>query len=148
MPSAKKSSVRKRPAKKSTDIERELERLTQLRGFRHGLHEFHAQMNGAEWLKKHNDQFEAKFLKENPLDRKTKELALIVACVCLKASVSQIQLHMHTAHKCGATPEEILALMYLLTGAAGSIIKIRGFEAWRATFRPDIPTLYRVVELR
>ena len=30
----------------------------------------------------------------------------------------------------------------------GNVAKLVGLEAWRATFRPDIPTIDRVVELR
>ena len=132
----------------STDLERELERITQLRGFRYGLHEFLAHVRGVEALKKHNDEVEAGYLKKSLLDRKTKELLLIVACVSLRDSVSHMQVHMHAAHKAGATPEEILAVLDLVGDWVGSLAKIGGLEAWRATFRPDIPTIDRIVELR
>ena len=58
----------------STDMERELERTTALRGFRYGLHDFVAQLSGPEALKKHNDNTEANYLKEGLIERKTKEL--------------------------------------------------------------------------
>ena len=132
----------------STEIERELERTTQLRGFRYCLHDFLAQVRGVEALKKLNDDMEASYLKKGLLDRKTKELLLIVACVTLKDQPSHIQIHMHAAHKAGATPEEILAVLDLVGDWIGSLAKIGGLEAWRATFRPDIPTINRVVELR
>ena len=132
----------------STDIEKELERTTQLRGFRYGLHDFEAQLLGAEHLRKHNDRTEANYLKKSLLDRKTKELAIIIACVAQRDLVSHIQLHMHAAQKAGATPEEILELLDLVGGWIGAVAKIGGLEAWRATFRPDIPTIDRVVELR
>ena len=54
---------------------------------------------------------------------------------------------MHAAHKAGATPEEIMEALKLGGGWVG-IRKAVGLEAWRATFRPDIPTIDRVVELR
>ena len=134
----------------STDKERELERTTQLRGFRYGLHDFVAEVHGVEALKKHNDAIEAEYLnyQENLLDRKTKELAIMVACVALKDTVAHLQVHMHAAHKAGASPEEILALLNLVGGWTGSLAKVRGLEAWRATFRPDLPPIDRVVELR
>ena len=47
-----------------------------------------------------------------------------------------------------ATPEEILALLNLVGNWIGSVAKMVGLEAWRATFRPDLPTIVRVVELR
>jgi alkylhydroperoxidase/carboxymuconolactone decarboxylase family protein YurZ len=132
----------------STDLERELERTTALRGFRYGLHDFVAQLSGAEALKRHNDNTEAHYLKEGLLDRKTKELLIVVACMARGDLVSHIQLHMHAAQKAGATPEEIMAVLDLVGGWIGNVAKIKGLEAWRATFRPDIPTIDRVVELR
>ncbi len=131
-----------------TDIEKELERTTQLRGFRYGLHDFVAHVRGAEALKKHNDRSEANYLKKGLLDRKTKELVIVAALVAAKDRVSHIQIHMHAARKAGATPEEILEVLDRVGGHCGNVAKIGGLEAWRATFRPDIPTIDRVVELR
>ena len=134
----------------STDIERELERTTRLRGFRYGLHDFVAHVRGVEALKKHNNDSEATYLKhkEELIDRKTKELLIVATCVALRDTVSHIRVHMHAAHKAGATPEEILAVLELVGRWIGSVAKVAGLEAWRATFRPDIPTIDRVVELR
>ena len=134
----------------STDIERELERTTQLRGFRYGLHDFVAHVEGVETLKKLNDSIEAEYLNYKPglIDRKTKELAIIVACVALKDTTAHLQVHMHAAHKAGASPEEILALLHLVGSWMGTLAKVGGLEAWRATFRPDLPPIDRVVELR
>ena len=132
----------------ATDIENELERTTRLRGFRYGLHDFIAQLWGAETLKKHNDNTESNYLKKGLLDRKAKEMAIVVACIAQKDLVSHLQLHMHAAHKAGASPEEILETIKLVGGWIGTVAKIGGLEAWRATFRPDIPSIDRVVELR
>ena len=104
-------------------------------------------MGGVEALKRHNGNTEANYLKEGLVDRKTKELLIIVACVASGDLVSHIQIHMHAAHKAGATPEEIMEVLNLVGGWIG-IRKAVGLEAWRATFRPDIPTIDRVVELR
>ena len=62
------------------DLDKELERTTALRGFRYGLHDFVGQLKGAEALKEHNDHTEANYLKPGLLDRKTKELLIVVAC--------------------------------------------------------------------
>ena len=131
----------------STDLDRELERTTALRGFRYGLHDFVGALGGAEALKRHNDNTEANYLKQGLVDRKTKELLIIVACVASGDLVSHIQIHMHAAHKAGASPEEVMEARNLVGGGVG-IRKAVGLEAWRATFRPDIPTIDRVVELR
>ena len=132
----------------ASDIDQELERTTQLRGFRYGLHDFVAHVRGVEALKKHNDRSEANYLKQGLLDRKTKELVIVAALVAAKDRVSHIQIHMHAALKAGATPEELLELLDRVGGHCGNVAKIGGLEAWRATFRPDIPTIDRVVELR
>lgn len=130
-----------------TDLEKELERTTALRGFRYGLHDFVAAVGGVAALKRHNDNTEANYLKQKLLDRKTKELLIIVACVASGDLVSHVQIHMHAARKAGATPEEIMEALNL-TGTWIGIRRAIGLEAWRATFRPDIPTIDRVVELR
>lgn len=131
----------------TTRKERELERVTRLRGFRYGLHDFLAELD-VNALKAVNDHVEATYLNESLLDRKTKELLIMVACVAQGDLVSHIQIHMHAAHKAGATPEEIMEALDLVGGWSGSVNKTKGLEAWRATFRPDIPTIDRVVELR
>src|SRR5947209_19627574 len=97
----------------ATDLERELERTTALRGFRYGLHDFVAAVGGVEALKRHNDNTQATYLKHGLLDRKTKELLIIAACVASGDLVSHIQIHMHAAQKAGATPEEIMEALKL-----------------------------------
>ena len=129
------------------ELERELERTTALRGFRYGLHDFVAAVGGPEALKRHNDNTQATYLKQGLIDRKTKELLIIVACVASGDLVSHIQIHMHAAQKAGATPEEIMEALNLVGSWIG-IRRVLGLEAWCATFRPDIPTIDRVVELK
>ncbi len=131
----------------TTPKEAELERVTQLRGFRYGLHDFYAEYD-LDALKAVNDHVEATYINTTTLDRKTKELALVVACVAQQDLVSHLQIHMHAAHQAGASPEEIMAVLDLIGGWIGNVAKINGLEAWRTTFRPDIPTIDRVVELR
>jgi alkylhydroperoxidase/carboxymuconolactone decarboxylase family protein YurZ len=131
----------------AVDLEQELKRTTALRGFRYGLHDFVAQLKGADALKKHNDAIEASYLNKSLIDRKTKELAIVATCVALKDSAAHLRCHMHAAINAGSTPDEILELIELIGGWAGSVARINGLEAWRAAFRPDIPTIDRVVEL-
>lgn len=130
-----------------SDKERELERVTRLRGFRYGLHDFLAELD-LDALKAVNDHVEAHYLNEGLLDRKTKELLIIVACMAEGDLVSHMQIHMHAARQAGASPEEIMEALNLVGDWVGNVSKIRALEAWRATFRPDIPTIDRVVELR
>ena len=88
------------------------------------------------------------YLKPGLLDRKTKELLIIVACVASGDLVSHIQIHMHAAQKAGATPEEIMEGPINFVGSWIGVRRLLGLEAWRATFRPDLPTIDRVVELK
>lgn len=129
------------------DIERELERTMQLKGFRHGIHDFLGYVQGAEALKKHNDHSGEHYLKQSLLDKKTKELLMIIGIVAGRGLISHIQIHMHAAHKAGASPEEILEALNLMRSNLGALTSMAGLEAWRATFRPDIPTIDRIVGL-
>ena len=47
----------------------------------------------------------------------------------------------------GATPEEIYQVIDSVGGWAGGAARQNGMEAWRLVFRPDLPTIERVVEL-
>jgi len=131
----------------STDKESELERVTRLRGFQFGLHDFLAELD-VDALKAVNDQVEANYLNQSLLDRKTKELLIVATCISQSDWISHIQIHMHAANKAGASPEEIMEAINLIGGWTDSVNRAKGLEAWRATFRPDIPTIDRVVELR
>ena len=131
----------------STDDSRSfLENAEQTRGYTLEMHRIMAEVD-REWAIKYNEFIQATYTGQRLLDRKTKELLIIVACVASGDMVSHIQIHMHAAHKAGATPEEIMEALNLVGGWIG-IRKVVGLEAWRATFRPDIPTIDRVVELR
>ena len=125
----------------------ELERTTRLRGFRYGVHALLAAWD-LHALKAVNDHVEADDVNESLVDRRTKEFLILVACVAQGDVVSHLQIHMHAAQKAGATLEEIMEVLDLVGGWTGSVHKAKGLEAWRATFRPDLPTIDRVVELR
>src|SRR5207245_1438357 len=45
----------------------------------------------------------------------------MVACVAQGDLVSHLQIHMHAAHKAGATPEEIMEVLDLVGGWTGSV---------------------------
>ena len=128
----------------TTEKDRLLEETTRIRGFRYGLHDFLAEID-IDALKAINEQV---YIKESLLDRKTKELLTMVACIAEKDVVPHLQIHMHAAAKAGATKEEIMEAINLVGSTLGGVAKCRGLEAWRATFRPDLPTIERVVELK
>ena len=98
-------------------------------------------MGGVEALKEHNDN--VSYDKPGLIDRKHQEL-LRIAIQCTDGHpIPLVQCHMHAAHKAGASPEEIMEVVKMVSGSG----RQRGFEAWRLTFRPDLPTIFRVVEL-
>lgn len=129
--------------------EAELERTTRLRGFRYGIHDFQAEVD-LPALKRRNDRVEREYThpETSHLDRKTKELLIIATNVAQGDLVSHLMIHFHAAHKAGATPEEMLEMLFFLQPWMNLARHATGLEAWRAMFRPDIPTIDRVVELR
>lgn len=101
-----------------------------------------------DFLKAVNDTVESQYINTQILDRKTKELAIIVACISQVDMASHLQIHMHAAVEAGATAKEILSIINLVGDWIGHVGRIRALEAWRIYFRPDLPTIDRVVELR
>ena len=71
-----------------------------------------------------------------------------MACISQVDTASHLQIHMHAAVQAGATGEEILAVINLVGDWIGHVARIRALEAWRIYFRPDLPTIDRVIELR
>jgi alkylhydroperoxidase/carboxymuconolactone decarboxylase family protein YurZ len=128
------------------DKQAEKERVTRISGFRVGYHDFLAEVD-LEALKQRNDRWEAEHRHQSRLDRKTEELIRIAAYVAMRNPPHHIQIHVHSAHKAGATPEEIYQVIDRVGGWAGGAARQNGMEAWRLVFRPDLPTIERVVEL-
>lgn len=135
--------------RREAERQAELERVTTLRGFRYGLHDFEAEID-LDGLRRRNDHVESAYTQPRQalLDRKSRELLIIAANVAQGDTVAHLQVHMHAARQAGASPEEILEMLSLLETWLGQPRHARGLEAWRATFRPDIPPIDRVVELR
>ena len=125
---------------------REKERVTKISGFRVGHHDFLAEVN-FDALKRRNDRWEAAHKNQSLEDRKNEELRRIAGYVALRNSVPHIQIHVHAAHQAGATAEEIYEVIEEAGGWAGGDARQNGMEAWRLVFRPDLPTIARVVEL-
>ena len=124
----------------------EKERVTRISGFRVGFHDFLAEVD-LEALKQRNDRWEAEHRHQSRLDRKTEELIRLAAYVAMRNPPHHIQIHVHSAHQAGATPEEIYQVIDSAGGWAGGAARQNGMEAWRLVFRPDLPTIERVVEL-
>jgi len=128
--------------------EEELERATRLRGFRHGIHDFKADVDLPE-LRRNNDIVEQNYThKANSLiDRKTKEMLAIAINVAQGDLISHLQIHFHAAHKAGASAEELYEMLFFLKPWIAFPRFVVGMEAWRSLFRPDLPTIDRVTAL-
>ena len=124
----------------------ELERVTKISGFRFGIHDFWAEV-APDVLKDRNDRWEAAHNAQSLLDRKTEELIRLAVYVAMRNPAPHIQIHVHAAHEAGATPEQIMEVINLAGRWANGGAGPNGLEAWRLVFRPDLPTIMRVVEL-
>lgn len=129
--------------------EEELDRTSQIRGFRYGTHDFMAETD-LPGLRKLNDRVQSGYANKaaSLLDRKIKEIVLLAANIAQGDSVAHLQVHLHAAHNAGASPEELLELLYLVKGWVTLPRIAVGMEAWRSMFRPDVPPVDRVSDLR
>jgi alkylhydroperoxidase/carboxymuconolactone decarboxylase family protein YurZ len=123
------------------ELEQELERTLKMRGFRYGLHEFVAAVGGVEALKEHNGR--VSYDKPTHLDPMTKELIRVAVQATGGYPHEIIMCHMLMAQKHGASPEQIMEVANMASGAG----RMRGLEAWRRAFRPDLKSIYRVAAL-
>jgi len=126
--------------------EKMFKRVAQRRGFRFGIHDFLAEVY-PDLLPRINDYVEYTYLRDQLLDRKTRELCLIAAlCAIGGDHPKHIELHMKAAVVYGATKEEILEEIILLSYWLGGGRYPWAFEAWREAFRPDLPTIMRITD--
>lgn len=128
-----------------TQKQAQLKRVPQSGGFRMGLHHFWAEVDCAT-LGSRNDRWEKGLRKQTKQDRKFEEFIRIAAYVALQHSVPMIRVHIHATHQAGTTAEEIYETIHNVGNWAGNAAELLGMEAWRLAFRPDIPTLFRIVE--
>ena len=124
----------------------ERERVTRLSGFRVGWHDFQSEV-AFDALKKRNDEYEARHGQQSALGRKTDEMIRMAAYIAMKNPVHMIQIHVHGAHKAGATAEELYDLINFVGDMAGGAARQMGMEAWRLTFRPELPPILRISDL-
>lgn len=113
----------------------------------YGLQEFVA-ASGIGTFSALNDMIEENYLHDGLLNDKTRQLALLVACIAQGDTVVHLRSQMHAAERAGATSHEILEAINLVSPWIGAPCKIAGLEAWRATFRPELSPIDRLVERR
>ena len=125
----------------------EKERVTKISGFRVGYHDLLAEID-LPALKARNDRWEAEHQHMTREERKQDELYRMVAYIGGGKAAGHIAIHIHAAHACGATKEEIYQLIKKVAPwASGPESYQTALEAWRLVFMPDFPTVFRIVEL-
>ncbi len=88
----------------------EKERVTKISGFRVGYHDLLAEID-LPALKARNDRWEAEHQHMTREERKQDELYRMVAYIGGGKAAGHIAIHIHAAHACGATKEEIYQLI-------------------------------------
>ena len=131
----------------ASEKERLLEEAAQRWGIRYGLADLMAEID-REAVKRVNKLVVSDRAKPSPVDWKTRRLIIIAALVHQQADPHQLQVNMRGAIDAGATQEELLELINILQPWVGYVSRNKALEAWRQTFRPDIPTINRVIEAK
>ena len=127
--------------------EAELKRVTKISGFAVGYHALLAEID-LDALKRRNDRWEEEHGSMTQEERMMDELERMGAYVAAGKAAGHIAIHVHAAHECGATPQEIYRRILRASGWGGSAECYQtGLEAWRMIFMPDFPTVFRIVEL-
>ena len=131
----------------TSEKERVLEEAARRWGIRYGLSDLMAEID-LEAVKRVAEGVARDRARPSPVDWKTKRLIIIAALVDQQAEPHQLQVNMRGAIDAGATKEELLELINLLQPWVGYVSRNKALEAWRMTFRPDIPTINRVIEAK
>ena len=114
------------------------------RGFHLGVHEIMAETD-PDAFEQYQKYVEFAYTDERRLDRKTKEFMHIAVNIALATDMAQITAHMKAANTAGASKEELFEICNLMFVLAGSTALLRAMEAWRLTFRGDLPSAYDLI---
>ncbi len=82
------------------------------------------------WVEAYEPFVRRTYTGQRLLDSKTKELLQIVVEAALRADADQIQSHIRTALKEGATSQEILEALETVALPMGMLAFRRGIQAW------------------
>lgn len=81
-------------------------------------------------------------------ERMREELDRMMVYVGAGKVAHHIAIHIHAAHQCGATKEDIYQRIKKAAAWGGAPEAGQtGLEAWRMVFMPDFPPVARIVEL-
>ncbi len=125
----------------------EKERVTRISGFRVAAHDLVGEID-PDALKARNDRWEEQHGKMTREERMREELDRMMVYVGSGKVAHHIAIHIHAAHECGATKEDIYARIKKAAQWGGAPEAGQtGLEAWRMVFMPDFPPVARIVEL-
>jgi len=106
-----------------------IDEMVKARGYVLDYHKYLANAD-YEALMATNNLIEAVYLNERMLDRRTKELLIIVSLTVMRAEKHHIKSHIDVALSLGLSPTEILEAIEIALPEAGVVAFQHGFEAW------------------
>jgi AhpD family alkylhydroperoxidase len=113
-----------------------LQKMKEQRKFSAGMHSVLAAVD-FPFLKAMNQFSEAGYLNDRLLSRKLKELIFIAISAVKGGDKEHLKMHMHAAIKAGATKEEILEVVELLSVPTGMMTLRFAMDAWIEAFNPE-----------
>lgn len=90
-----------------------------------------------EYIEKSNELAEVAYINDRLLSLKFKELLFIAISVVRGGDVGHVKMHMRAAVKAGASKEEILQVLELLSLPTGMMSFRFGLDAWIDVFHPE-----------
>ena len=118
------------------------EQVHKTRGFGFGLHAILAEADW-EYMKRFEKWVEFVYLSARHLDRRLKELIITGMVGALRSAPEHIKAHIDAGVKAGATKEEMILVAEWVGLWAGAVARADVVEAWRRTFAPDLPPVFR-----
>jgi 4-carboxymuconolactone decarboxylase len=111
--------------------------LQQMKAQRGYIRDFHKVLVAEDlpYMKAVNNLLETAYYRERKVDKKTKELVFIGALVGLGLPDKQhLKTHMEAAKRAGATKEEVLELLEMLTTPCGFPKFLYGYDVWTQVY--------------
>jgi len=146
IPSTELVSAHAVSADNNTNLDGEKEEMAKqvhnARGFRFGLHAILAEADW-EYMKRFEEWVEFVYLSARHLDRRLKELIITGMVGALRSAPEHIKAHIDAGVNAGSTKEEIILVAELVGLWAGAVARADLVEAWRRTFAPDLPPVFR-----
>ena len=106
-----------------------LDQMYRDRGYVIGFHKLMVQAD-PDWVEPYNALVQQTYLRDNSLDRKTKELLQFVVLSALRSDTDHIAAHARLAMEHGATQEQVLEALECVLMLVGGLGFGAGLKAW------------------